>query len=153
YALGRWARRTSAAALAELQSAIRVIGDQQQALAEVDDEQARQKRVNEGRWTNQQMGSYRLGLVLGRGPRGEGYEATAGDGAVAAVKLLNARATSSVGIVERFHREMEVAARLDSPHIVKVFEVSAPDAPVPYIAMERLHGTDLATRLRVETRI
>ena len=62
-----------------------------------------------------------------------------------------ARRTSSA-IVERFHREMDVAARLESPHIVKVFEVSPPDAPVPYIAMERLHGTDLATRLRSENR-
>jgi len=46
-----------------------------------------------------------------------------------------------------------VAARLESPHIVRVFEVSPPDAPVPYLAMERLHGTDLATRLRNENRM
>ena len=69
----------------------------------------------------------------------------------AAVKLLNrARDRSAASLVERFHREMEIAARLESPHIVKVLEVSPPDAPVPYIAMERLHGTDLATRLRNE---
>jgi eukaryotic-like serine/threonine-protein kinase len=148
YALGRWARRTSATALSELQSAIRIIGDREQALAEVADEAARARRVNEGRWTGQQMGSFRLGLVLGRGAMGEVYEATDANGMQAAVKLLNARATSSSSIVERFHREMEVAARLESPHIVRVLEVSPPDAPVPYLAMERLHGTDLATRLR-----
>ena len=153
YALGRWARQTSASALAELQSAMRVIGDQQQALAEVVDEQARQKHVNEGRWTGQQMGGYKLGLVLGRGAMGEVYEAMDDSGQQAAVKLLNARATASTGIVERFHREMEVAARLVSPNIVKVYAVSPPDAPVPYIAMERLHGTDLATRLRNENRL
>ena len=44
-------------------------------------------------------------------------------------------------------------ARLDSPHVVKVFALSPPDAPVPYIAMERLHGEDLATRLRNEPRM
>jgi eukaryotic-like serine/threonine-protein kinase len=148
YALGRWARKVNATALSELQSAMRIIGDREQALAEVADEAARQRRVNEGRWTNQKLGSYRLGLVLGRGAMGEVYEATAPDGTPAAVKLLNARSTGSTAIVERFHREMEIAARLESPHIVRVFEVSAPDAPVPYIAMERLHGTDLATRLR-----
>src|SRR5690606_11997383 len=114
----------------------------------VADEAARQKRVNEGRWTNQKLGNFRLGLVLGRGAMGEVYEAIGPDDAPAAVKLLNARATGSTAIVERFHREMEIAARLESPHIVRVFEVSPPDAPVPYIAMERLHGTDLATRLR-----
>jgi serine/threonine-protein kinase len=159
YFLGRWARLTNANALAELQGALRVIGDQQQALAEIGDAEQRQKRVNEGRWTGQMMGNYKLGLVLGRGAMGEVYEATfatAGSEAsngLAAVKLLNARATASPGIVERFHREMEVAARLDSPNIVKVYAVSPPDAPVPYIAMERLHGTDLATRLRSETRL
>ena len=153
YALGRWARRTSATALAELQSAMRQLGDQQQALAEAVDEAERQRRQNEGRWTNQQMGSFRLGLVLGRGAMGEVYEAAGPDGSSAAVKLLNARSTGSPGIVERFHREMEVAARLESPHIVKVLEVSRPDAPVPYIAMERLHGSDLATRLRSEPRM
>ena len=152
YALGRWARQASAAALSELQSAMRVIGDQQQALAEVVDEQARQK-VNEGRWSGQHMGSYKLGFVLGRGAMGEVYEATGDSGRMAAVKLLNVRATASPGIVERFHREMDVAARLESPNIVQVFEVSPPDAPVPYIAMERLHGTDLATRLRNENRL
>jgi serine/threonine-protein kinase len=130
-----------------------VIGDQQQALAEVVDAEARQKRANEGRWTNQQMGRFKLGLVLGRGAMGEVYEGIGEHDQLAAVKLLNSRSTASPGIVERFHREMEVAARLESPHIVKVFEVSPPDAPVPYIAMERLHGTDLATRLRTEPRL
>jgi serine/threonine-protein kinase len=150
YSLARWARRTAATALRELQSAMQIIGDREQALQEVADEAQRQKRVNEGRWTNQKLGNWRLGVVLGRGAMGEVYEATGLDGSPAAVKLLNAVSTQSSSIVERFHREMDVAARLESPHIVRVFEISKPDAPVPYIAMERLHGTDLATRLRDE---
>jgi len=150
YALGRWARSTAATAFADLQSAMRIIGDREQALQEVVDEAARQKRVNEGRWTGQKLGEWRLGVVLGRGAMGEVYEAVGAKEVPAAVKLLNARSTASSAIVERFHREMDVAARLESPHIVKVFEVSKPDAPVPYIAMERLHGVDLATRLRNE---
>ncbi|HEY0190790.1 MAG TPA: serine/threonine-protein kinase [Kofleriaceae bacterium] len=153
YLLGRWARRTSATALAELQQAMRVIGDKEQALAEVVDEAHRANRANEGRWTHQMMGHFRLGLVLGRGAMGEVYEAVRSDGTPAAVKLLNARSTASTLLVERFHRELDVAARLESPHIVRVFELSAPDAPVPYLAMERLHGIDLATRLRAEPRL
>jgi serine/threonine-protein kinase len=153
YALGRWARHTSAAAVAELHRAMRVIGDQQQALAEVKAEHARQNRHNEGRWTGQTMGSFKLGLVLGRGAMGEVYEGIAGDGRIAAVKLLNARSSDSTSLVERFHREMAVAARLESPHIVRVYELSSPGAPVPYIAMERLSGTDLGARLRAETRL
>jgi serine/threonine-protein kinase len=132
---------------------MRVIGDQQQALAEVKDEAARASRKNEGRWTGQAMGSFKLGLVLGRGAMGEVYEGIGANGRPAAVKLLNQRATGSSALVERFHREMTVAARLDSPHIVRVYEISPPDAPVPYIAMERLHGTDLAARLRTESRM
>ncbi|HEX7703387.1 MAG TPA: serine/threonine-protein kinase [Kofleriaceae bacterium] len=153
YALGRWARRTNANALAELHDALRVIGDQQQALAEVNDAEQRQKRAAEGRWTNQQLGGFRLGVVLGRGAMGEVYEALGPNQELAAVKLLDARATASPGLVERFHREMEIAARLVSPNIVKVFAVSPPDAPVPYIVMERLQGTDLAKRLRSEQRL
>ncbi|MBC7973999.1 MAG: serine/threonine protein kinase, partial [Myxococcales bacterium] len=153
YALGRWARQTSAKALADLQQAMRVIGDKEQALAEVVDQAQRANRANEGRWSHQAMGSFKLGLVLGRGAMGEVYEAVRSDGVPAAVKLLNARSTASATLVERFHREMEVAARLESPHIVRVYELSQPDAPVPYLAMERLYGNDLATRLRAETRI
>jgi serine/threonine-protein kinase len=153
YGLGRWARNMSAKALADLQQAMRVIGDKEQALAEVVDQAQRANRANEGRWTHQTMGSFKLGLVLGRGAMGEVYEAVRGDGTPAAVKLLNARSTSSAHLVERFHREMVVAARLESPHIVRVFELSRPDAPVPYLAMERLHGTELASRLRAENRM
>jgi hypothetical protein len=153
YALGRWARHTNVVALTELEHAMRVIGDQQQALVEVRDDAARHKRVNEGRWTGQQMGPWRLGLVLGRGAMGEVYAADTPDGRPAAIKLLAARADGSSSLLERFHREMSVAARLESPHIVKVLEVSPPDAAVPYIAMERLHGTDLASRLRTENRM
>jgi serine/threonine-protein kinase len=153
YGLGRWARSMNARALAELQQAMRVIGDKEQALAEVADQAQRANRANEGRWTNQTMGSFRLGLVLGRGAMGEVYEAVRSDGTPAAIKLLNARSTSSSTLVERFHRELAVAARLESPHIVRVYELSPPDAAVPYLAMERLHGTDLASRLRAESRM
>ena len=153
YALGRWARAANANALAELHDALRVIGDQQQALAEVNDAEARQKRAAEGRWTNQVLGGYRMGVVLGRGAMGEVYEAVGPQNELAAVKLLDVRAAQSAGLVERFHREMQVAARLESPYIVKVLSVSPADAPVPFIAMERLHGTDLAKRLRSENRL
>jgi serine/threonine-protein kinase len=151
--LGRWARSMSAGVIAELREAMQVIGDKEQVLAEVVDREQRANRVNEGRWTHQTMGNFKLGLVLGRGAMGEVYEAVRSDGLAAAVKLLNVRATSSSSLVERFHREMAVAARLESPHIVRVYELSRPDAPVPYLAMERLHGSDLATRLRASNRI
>jgi len=153
YMLGRWARRTNTAAVAELQNAMQVIGDQQQALAEVKDDAARQQNADEGRWTGQVMGRYKIGLVLGRGAMGDVYEAMGPEGRSVALKLLNQKAASSDSLIARFHREMELAAKLVSPHIVHVLELSPPDAPVPFIAMERLYGTDLATRLRGEPRM
>ncbi len=153
YALGRWARHVNKQALDELAAAVRVIGDQQQVLAEVNDAQALARRVNEGRWTGQMMGPYKLGFVLGRGAMGEVYEGLTAEHKPAAVKLLNARSDGSTSLVERFHREMAVVARLESPHVIQVFELSSPSAPVPYLAMERLHGQDLATRLRDEPRM
>jgi serine/threonine-protein kinase len=84
---------------------------------------------------------------------GEVYEAVRSDGELAAVKLLDARAPDRARRVERFHREMAIVARLSSPHLVQVYELSSPDAAMPYVAMERLHGTALASRLRLEVRI
>jgi serine/threonine-protein kinase len=150
YVFGRSVRGNAAGALSELETAKRMLGDREQALAEVAAEAVVQRRINEGRWTNHTFGQWRVGLVLGRGAMGEVYEAVGANGEPAALKLLNAGAASSREIVERFQREMVVAAKLESPHIVKVFELSPPDAPVPYIVMERLAGVDLATRLRGE---
>jgi len=153
FMLGRWSHAVHARAFAELEQALRAVGDKEQALAEVADAARRVNRANEGRWSGQPMGSFTLGLVLGRGGMGDVYEAVRRDGTTAAIKLLNAQSTERPGMVERFHREMSIVARLESPHIVRVYELSDPGAPVPYIAMERLHGTDLASRLQLGSRI
>jgi serine/threonine-protein kinase len=132
-----------------------VIGDQQQVLAEIKLDDARANRDNVGRWTGQTLGgTWRLGMVLGRGAMGEVYEGIAADGREAAVKLLADPQTSGGGaILDRFHREMKLAATLSSPHIVHVYEVSQPSARMPYIVMERLRGHDLAAKLRNELRM
>jgi len=53
--------------------------------------------------------------------------------------------------VKRFERESRVVASLESPYVVHVYEVGGVDAPLPFIAMERLHGEDLVTILRART--
>jgi eukaryotic-like serine/threonine-protein kinase len=153
HVLGRWARHTRATALAELSEAKRIIGDQQQILAEVQERVEQIDRVRVGRWTGRRIGRWQIGPVLGRGAMGEVYEAEDATRQQAAVKVLAALSEDSPSQVERFHRELQIAARLDSPHIVRVLDVSAANAAVPYLAMERLRGMDLATRLRTEIRL
>jgi hypothetical protein len=153
YGIGRWVRSSSADALRELEKARRELGDQQQALAEIHLDVARAKRWKEGRWTGQTLGRWKLGFILGRGSMGEVYEAIASDGRQGALKLLAPRAEVTDSLLERFHREQKVVARLESPYIVRVLEISPPDAQVPYIVMERLRGFDLASELRRVSRM
>jgi eukaryotic-like serine/threonine-protein kinase len=53
----------------------------------------------------------------------------------------------------RFEREATLAAQAKSPHVVQVFDHGVSEQGVPYIAMERLSGEDLASRLERERRI
>jgi serine/threonine-protein kinase len=53
----------------------------------------------------------------------------------------------------RFVREAETAARIDSPHVVRVLEVGMTASETPFLAMERLRGHDLAYHLRRKRRL
>jgi serine/threonine-protein kinase len=107
-----------------------------------------------GRFTDQTLGSYKLGAVLGRGGMGEVYEALhVGSGERAAVKMLLPEVLTRPNYVRRFLREVQIASSLDSPHVVRVLEVGDEAAPLPYLAMERLEGEDLAQILRREERL
>jgi serine/threonine-protein kinase len=52
--------------------------------------------------------------------------------------------------IERFHREAEAAARLQSPHSVGVYDFGATEDGTLYIVMELLQGMDLETLVRHE---
>ncbi|MDB4977295.1 MAG: serine/threonine protein kinase [Myxococcaceae bacterium] len=66
-----------------------------------------------------------------------------------AIKVVRGR--SSHSMVERLFREAKAAARADHPAIVTVYEYGT-DEPtgIDYLAMERLRGEDLATRIARE---
>jgi serine/threonine protein kinase len=153
YGLARQVRRTSAAVLAELADAKRIIGDQRQLLGEVQNRVEQIKLHKVGRWTGRVIGRWQLGEVLGRGAMGEVYEASDGGGGRAAVKVLTPVAEESQSLVARFEREMQIALRLDSPHIVRVLDMSSQADAVQFLAMERLRGTDLAEHLRAKLRM
>jgi eukaryotic-like serine/threonine-protein kinase len=100
-----------------------------------------------GRYSEQRVGSFQLGAVLGRGAMGEVYDAVhVATGEPAAVKLIRRDLLTDPTHVARFLREARASAALDSPHIVKLLD--AGDRDPPYLAMERLHGHALADLLR-----
>ena len=149
---GRAARRDSLAVLEQHNRALIDLARREAQLAEAyaDARAAREgDRGGFGRFTDQTIDDFKLGRVLGRGAMGEIYEATrAGGAAPVAVKILAPHLLRDRSARERFLRESTIVSRLQSPHVVRVLAVSSPDALVPYIAMERLEGTDLAQMLK-----
>jgi eukaryotic-like serine/threonine-protein kinase len=64
-----------------------------------------------------------------------------------AFKVLNPELALSRQVVARFVNEARTLARLDCPHIVRVYDAGvtkeADGAPLPYMVLELLHGEDL----------
>jgi len=148
--VGLAVHKRNAGLLATLESAVRVATQREALLREVRADLDRAAGLGGGgQFTGHEFGSYRLGDVLGRGGMGEVYAATrASDGREAAVKLLRREAFGDPGVVQRFERESRIVSKLKSPHIVEVLEIGGAEAPLPFLAMELLRGTDLATQLR-----
>ncbi|MGA2030926.1 MAG: bifunctional serine/threonine-protein kinase/formylglycine-generating enzyme family protein [Thermoguttaceae bacterium] len=61
-----------------------------------------------------------------------------------AIKILSSAAMKQAGAVERFHREVEAAAKLIHSNIVTAFD-AAEHQGMHYLAMEYVEGRDLAT--------
>jgi hypothetical protein len=155
FRIARLSRRATEKALAEHDSAVRLIAGRDALLheARMDLEGVLRAR-GLGRFTDDVVGKYQLGEILGRGGMGEVYDAVHVDSEEpAAVKLLHAHVLADPVAVKRFLRECEIASSLDVPNVVKVVATSGPNDPVPYIAMERLHGQDLADYLRAHGRM
>ena len=141
----RWSRQTTLAAFAELERAARAIGHRE-ALDEVR-ELARVLHAGRlGRFSERQLGGYRVGEIIGRGAMGEVYEAQRDGDAPVAIKVLHEQAAADPSRLARFRREATAIAAIDSAHVVRILEIG--DQPVPYLVMERLRGTDLAAILR-----
>ena len=69
-----------------------------------------------------------------------------------ALKTLPAAATNSSRAVQRFHREVEVAARLSHPNIVTAHDARE-DHGIHYLVMEHVDGDDLSTVVRQRGRL
>jgi serine/threonine-protein kinase len=97
-----------------------------------------------------EMGSYRLGELLGKGGMGEVYRATHRMLArPAAIKLIRPEMLGDKGAgaaqltVKRFRREAEAAAQLRSPHTVELYDFGVTEDQTMYFVMELLEGMDL----------
>jgi len=141
--------------MGKLEQAVRGNAQRDALLAEARAELDRALRIGgPGRWTEQAIGSFRLGVLIGRGGMGEVYEAHAlTDQREAAVKLLHPGTLAEPVLLQRFLREAHTASRLDCPHIVRVLEVGTTPGEIPFLAMERLRGHDLAHQLRRQRRL
>jgi eukaryotic-like serine/threonine-protein kinase len=102
-----------------------------------------------------EMGSYRLGDLIGRGGMGEVYYAHHRMLArPAAIKLIRAEALAGQDgsqaevAAARFRREAEAAARLKSPHTVQLYDFGATDDGRLYLVMELLEGINLDQLVR-----
>ena len=89
------------------------------------------------------IGRYKVIRELGRGGMGIVYEGTDPilDRPVA-IKVLPPKKTASKKAVQRFLREARVSARLDHPHIVKIYDIGEEDGMF-HIVMEYVPGDSL----------
>jgi len=141
----RMSRRATLFAFGELEQAVRLAAHREALLLEAREELERALRPGRGRFSEQSLGGYMLGEVLGRGAMGEVYEAQGKDGIVA-VKVLSQASLHNPNHVQRFLRELRTAASVVSPHVARVIEVG--ERPVPYLVMEKLDGQSLSEILR-----
>jgi len=95
----------------------------------------------------QRLGRYELVSVLGRGGMAAVYRAH--DTLLhrdVAIKILYPQYSTDGSLIERFKREAVLAAQLDHPNIVPIYDVGEA-AGLVYIAMKLLNGRSLADLL------
>ncbi|MCA9117904.1 MAG: serine/threonine protein kinase, partial [Planctomycetaceae bacterium] len=94
------------------------------------------------------LGDYELQEILGSGGMGTVFRARHRRmRRTVALKVLPESQLDSAEAVERFHREVEAAGRVDHPNIVRAFDAREDDG-LHYLVMEYVEGEDLARQVR-----
>lgn len=91
-------------------------------------------------------GRYRVDRVLGQGGMGIVVQAMHLQlHQPVAMKFLLPEVLANQQIVERFFREARAAVQLKSEHVARVIDVGSLETGIPYMVLEYLEGTDLAS--------
>ena len=94
-----------------------------------------------------ELGPYRIEAVIGRGGMGVVYLAEQPSlGRKVALKILPPELAEDADFRARFIRESKMAAAIDDPNILPIYEAGEIDG-VLFIAMRYVQGTDLEARL------
>lgn len=94
------------------------------------------------------FGRYHIDRLIGMGGMGMVFVATDTHlNRRVALKVVSTRLHGAEEFLERFHREAEVLARLNSPHITQIFEHGEQDG-VPFIATQYVPGGDVSQLLK-----
>ena len=95
----------------------------------------------------------RIDAVAGRGGMGIVYRATQLSlGRPVALKLIAPEHAADASFRERFQRESRMAAAIDHPNVIPVYEAGEEDGRL-YLVMRWVAGTDLHKLLRAEGRL
>src|SRR4029078_10678558 len=98
-----------------------------------------------------EIAGYRIEERIGRGGMGVVYRAEHINlQRRAAVKIIAPDLAESAGLRERFTREARIAAALQHPNIVTVYDAGEVEGLL-YLAMQYIEGQDLSATLRKET--
>src|SRR5579859_1738328 len=93
-------------------------------------------------------GKFLVKRLIGKGGMGAVFEGTHVEiGKRVAIKLIEPEHARSQEIAQRFRQEARAASKVESEHIVQVFDVGQDDRWGLYMVMEYLTGVDLAKRI------
>jgi hypothetical protein len=112
------------------------------------------RRPPGGRYNERvRLAGYTIESVIARGGMGVVYRARHGElGRSVALKVIAAERADDPAFRERFVREARLAASLDHPNVIPIFE-AGDDAGVLFIAMRLVGGGDLAQLIAREGRL
>src|SRR3954466_7141740 len=97
---------------------------------------------------------YRIEGVLGRGGMGVVYLAEQPElGRRVAIKVIAPALASDPDYLERFSRESRLAAAIEHPNAIPIYEAGVADEGMPYLVMRYVEGEDLSSLLRREGRL